>query len=226
MRVKLILYLSVIIFNITACAEVSNYAINIDYIPQKSVTHNNSAQQMFSITVATFNDVRTVADKAIIGKKVKSKNDKIIALATADNPARAVSSAFRYFLLREGYTVDREMPEWDLRDQAINSTWGTLVIGGSIDELEVVCRSERAGVQYDSRVKLHVLFADVQRKKILHTTTLESIAALKHIKCSGEMMQEQINSALSLAIEKVSENGELDKIIAEISNVRSESLAD
>jgi hypothetical protein len=226
MRVKSILYLLVIIFNIAACAEVSKYAINIDYIPQKSVTHNNSAQKMFSITVATFNDVRTVADKAIIGKKVKSKNDKIIALATADNPARAVSSAFRYFLLRTGYSVDREMPEWDLRDQAINSTWGTLVIGGSIDELEVVCRSERAGVQYDSRVKLHVLFADVQRKKILHTTTLESIATLKHIKCSGEMMQEQINSALSLAIEKVAENGELDKVIAEISNVRSESLAD
>ena len=226
MRIKSFLYPVIIIFIIAACAEVSNYAINIDYIPQKSVTHNNSAQRMFSITVATFNDVRTVADKAIIGKKVKSKNDKIIALATADNPARAVSSAFRYFLLREGYSVDREMPEWDLRDHAINSTWGTLIIGGSIDELEVVCRSERAGVQYDSRVKIHVVFADVQRKKILRTTTLESMATLKHIKCSGEMMQEQINSALSMAIEKVAENGELDKIIAEISNVRSESLAD
>jgi len=39
-------------------------------------------------------------------------------------------------------------------------------------------------------------------------------------------MQEQINGALSMAIEKIAENGELDKIIDEISKVRSESLVD
>jgi len=39
-------------------------------------------------------------------------------------------------------------------------------------------------------------------------------------------MQEQINGALSMALEKITENGELDKIIAEISKVRSESLTD
>ncbi len=101
-----------------------------------------------------------------------------------------------------------------------------LVIGGSIDELEVICRNEGAGVQYNTRVKLHVVFADVQRKTILHTTTLENTATLKHLMCSGELMQEQINGALSMAIEKIAENGELDKIIAEISKVRSESLVD
>ncbi len=226
MRIKLLLSLIIIVACITACAEVANYAININYIPQKGITQKNSAQRKFAITIAAFNDTRTVDDKTIIGKKVKSKNDKILALATAENPARDVSSAFRYFLLKAGYSVDEVMPEWDLRDSSINSAWGTLVIGGSIDELEVICRSEGAGVQYNARVKLHVVFADVQRKKILHTTTLESSATLKHLMCSGEMMQEQINGALSMAIEKIAENGELDKIIAEISKVRSENLAD
>ena len=226
MRIKLLLSLIIIVACITACAEVSNYAININYIPQKGITRKNSAQGKFAITIAAFNDTRTVDDKTIIGKKVKSKDDKILALATAENPSRDVSSAFRYFLLKAGYSVDEVMPEWDLRDSSISSAWGTLVIGGSIDELEVICRTEGAGVQYNTRVKLHVVFADVQRKKILHTTTLESTATLKHLMCSGEMMQEQINGALSMAIEKIAENGELDKIIAEISKVRSENLAD
>ena len=226
MRIKIFFTLFIIVAGIAACAEISNYAININYIPQKAIFKNNNAQRKFAITIAAFNDTRTVDDKAIIGKKVKSKNDKILALATADNPAREVSSAFRYFLLRAGYSVDEVMPEWDLRDHYINSSWGRLVIGGRIDELEVICRSEGAGVQYESRVKLHVVFADVQRKKILYTTTLESTATLKHLMCSGEMMQDQINGALSMAIEKIAENGELDKIIAEISKVRSENLAD
>jgi len=226
MRITLLLSLIIIVAGIAACAEVAHYTININYIPQKVIIQNNSAQKKLVITIATFNDTRTVADKSIIGKKVKSKNDKILALATAENPARDVSSAFRYFLLRAGYSVDKEMPEWDLRDHSINSSWGALVIGGRIDELEVICRSEGTGVQYNSRVKLHVVFADVQRKTILHTTTLESTATLKHIRSSGEMMQEQINDALSMALEKIAENGELDNIIYEISRVRSESLAD
>ena len=226
MRIKMLFSLFIIIAGIAACAEVSNYAININYIPQKGFTRNNSAQGKFAITIAAFNDTRIVDDKTIIGKKVKSRNDKILALATAENSSRDISSAFRYFLLKAGYSVDEVMPEWDLRDSSISSAWGKLVIGGSIDELEVICSSEGAGVQYNTRVKLHVVFADVQRRKILHTTTLESTSTLKHLMCSGEMMQAQINSALSMAIEKIAENGELDKIIAEISKVRSENLAD
>ena len=226
MRIKMLFSLFIIVAGIAACAEVANYAININYIPQKGITRNKSAQGKFVITIAAFNDTRIVDDKTIIGKKVKSRNDKILALATADNPARDVSSAFRYFLLKAGYSVDEVMPEWDLRDSSISSAWGRLVIGGSIDELEVICRTEGAGVQYNTRVKLHVVFADVQRKTILHTTTLESTATLKHLMCSGEMIQEQINGALSMAIEKIAENGELDKIVAEISKVRSENLAD
>ena len=226
MRIKLLLSVIITASSLVACAEVANYAINIYYIPQKIITHKTSAQGKFVITIAAFNDTRTIDDKTIIGKKVKSKDNKVLALATAENPSRDVSSAFRYFLLKAGYSVDKVMPEWDLRDSSISSAWGKLVIGGRIDELEVICSNEGAGVQYNTVVKLQVVFADAQRKRILHTTTLESAVTLKHLRCSGEKMQEQINSALSMAIEKIAENGELDKIIAEISKVRSESLAD
>jgi hypothetical protein len=211
---------------ISACAEFSHYAINIHYIPQKANFQNNSIKRKCAMTIATCNDTRTVDDKTVIGKKVKSKDDKILALATAEDPARDVAEAFKMFLLKAGYDVDKAMPKWDLRDSSIDSAWKMLVIGGNIHELEVICRSEGAGVQYNSRVKLQLVFADVQRKKILHTTTLESSSTLKHLLCSEEMMQEQINSALSMAIDKIAENGELDAIIAEISSVRSESLAD
>ena len=58
----------------------------------------------------------------------------------------------------------------------------------------------------------------------MHTTTLESTSALKHFRCTQEGMQEQINSALSLALEKILDNSELDNALREVGSVRDESL--
>jgi len=96
MHIKLFLFFILIVAGIAACAETSHYAINVNYIPKK-VSPGEQCSEEIAITIAAFNDARTVDDKTIIGKKVKSKNDKILALATAENPAREVSSAFRYF---------------------------------------------------------------------------------------------------------------------------------
>jgi hypothetical protein len=226
MRVKQLLSITALFTGIIACAGVSNYVINIKYVPQRAVLQNSKTRSKPLITIARFNDISSLDNKTVTGSKSNSNDDTIRALATAEDPARDVSAAFRTFLIKAGYDVDSVMPEWDLRDSSIDSAWNKLVIGGSIDELEVFCRKAGAGVQYNSVVKLRVVFADAQRKKILHTTTLESSASLKHLVCSEEMMQKQINDTLSMAIEKIAENDELNKVVAEISSVRAESLTD
>lgn len=226
MRHQIYFFIIAILCFILSCAVVSRYIITIHYIPQKTITAQSRIKKDFIITVATFNDSRAVDDKTVIGKKVMAKNDKIVARVTAQDPAREVTRALKHFLTKAGYSVDERMPQWDLSEQAINRSWGHLVIGGIIEELEIICRSENTGVQYNSRIKLRVMFNDVTRRKILTANTIESTATLKHLRCAKAKIQEQLNTALSLALEKIAENGALDKIIQEISTVRSESLAE
>ena len=80
--------------------------------------------------------------------------------------------------------------------------------------------------RYHAVVKLRLVFADSQRGRILHTTTIESTSGLEHFRCTQEGMQEQINSALSLALEKILDNSELDNALREVGSVRDESLAE
>ncbi|MCX5903930.1 MAG: hypothetical protein NTV89_10790, partial [Proteobacteria bacterium] len=110
------------------------------------------------------------------------------------------------------------------QENSISKSWGALVIGGRVEELEVTCNADQPSTNYAAKVKLRLVFADSQRGKILHTTTLESTSALKNFRCTREGMQEQINSALSLALEKILDNAELDNALREVGSVRDESL--
>ncbi len=224
MRLAHHLFIVVNFILIIACAAATHYAITIQYIPQKALAPSIRMPRDFRITVTTFNDFRPVADRTVIGKKITAKNDTTPVLVTTDDPAHSVSLALKDFLTKSGYDVGEIMPVWDLSEQSITRSWGQLVIGGTIEELEIICRSESPGADYQSRVKLRVALGDVQRKKILHATTIESNATLKHLHCSEKTFQEQLNAALSLALEKIMEHGELDTIIQEITAIRSESL--
>src|SRR5512135_2402138 len=124
MRLKMIMSICIMAVFFLSCAQVSYYAINIHYSPQKTITKNSSNNKKPLITVAHFNDARAIENKTIMGKKIKSKGDKVLAFAIESNPARSVSLAFKDFLQRAGYTVDEVMPEWDLNKKSIKNLWG------------------------------------------------------------------------------------------------------
>jgi hypothetical protein len=173
--------------------------------------------------VTMFIDGRTVDNTLDIGEKGSGRS-AVIARCAQGEPSAAAAGALRDFLTRNGYTVTEEMPAWNLKENSISKSWAPLVIGGRVDAFEVLCDSEQLAKSYHAVVKLRLVFADSQRGRILHSTTIESTSGLEHFRCTQEGMQEQINSALSLALEKILDNSELDNALREVGRVRDESL--
>jgi hypothetical protein len=222
MRSKLLFCLLIGVV-ISSCAHVSEYPLAIRYVPQKHVQPAAGWLQNYPITVTSFIDVRTVTNPADIGEKGDGSN-AVIARCAQGEPAAAAAGALRDFLIKTGYTVTEEMPAWNLEEKSIRKSWGALVIGGRIDAFEVLCDTDQPATRYHAAVTLRLFFADSQREKILHTTTIESTTGLEHFRCTREGMQEQINRALSLAVEKILDNSELDNALREVGSVRDESL--
>ena len=79
-------------------------------------------------------------------------------------------------------------------------------------------------MQYETTVRLRIVFADVHHKKILYTRTLESTSSYRHVRFQEERLQEELNAALSTAIEKIFEDDKVASLIEEITRVRSESI--
>jgi len=101
-----------------------------------------------------------------------------------------------------------------LTESSILPDWGNILIGGSIDELQVVCQDLLPTKKYQAKVKLTVYFADVRKQFIFYKTMAQSSSSLEHILFSEEKLEAQMNSALSDAIEKIFEGGRAeDKMI-------------
>ncbi len=115
-------------------------------------------------------------------------------------------------------------PDWDGTERTIQKEWGNLVVGGFIEELDVVSSTGFLSAEYVTKVKLRVVFADVQRKRIVYTTTLESSSSYKHFYFSQSRMEQEINNALSIAIEKMFANNKVEEIIDEMTHARGTNI--
>ena len=104
--------------------------------------------QKHSITITMFTDARTIDNKAVIGERVAGNGRDIVARCAQGEPSAAVAGALRDFLIRAGYPVTGEIPAWDLQENSINKSWGALVIGGRVEELEVICNADQPATNY------------------------------------------------------------------------------
>jgi uncharacterized lipoprotein YajG len=205
-----------------ACAPPGLYSVDLLYISPEKTSVADKKTKNLSITVAQFNDVRTVNDKRIIGKVVKSDGMKIPILPKHHMPADAVTRAVRHYLNSEGYRVSSRTPVWNLSDDTIESGWGTMVIGGNIHEFELICLKEMPIRKYKASVKLSVIFADVAKKKMKFKVNVESSPFLEHIRFTEGKMTEVINDALSAAINRIFENREVHQKIKEIAEKKGD----
>lgn len=226
MQLKIKIFSVVMALCLFACSGAAFYTIKLNYMPQKVIPRAGVNLQKFVITIAAFNDARAVENKNVIGRRLTAQGTEIMALSSEAQPSRAVASAVKDFLVKAGYTVNGQLPDWNTNENTLDPSWGSLAVGGSIDELEVICRTERPTIRYDARVKLRLVFADIQKRRILSTTTLESTSSLQHISFSETTLQEQLNAALSSAVEKIVENNDLERKLLEIETVRSEGLSE
>jgi hypothetical protein len=222
---NLILLCCVLALTVASCAMSGYYRINMQYAPQTVPQTADASMQQYTVTAALFNDERTgLVDKSAIGKRVQADSSELKAVSQTVPPTEGVALAIKDAFFKNGYTVFGGTPDWDGTEHTIQKGWGSLVVGGFIEELDVVSTTGFLSAEYDTKVKLRVIFADVQRKRILYTTTLESAASYKHFYFSESRMEQEINNALSIAIEKMFANNKVEEIIDQMTHARATNI--
>ena len=206
---------------LVSCAMSGYYRLNVQYVPQKAPLAADSSLQQYRIAAAQFNDERTVLDKSVIGKRVHADSSELKAVSQTMPPTELVGIAIKAAFQKNDYTVYGGTPDWDGTERTIQKSWGDLVVGGFIEELDVVCNTGFLSAEYTTKVKLRVVFADVAHKRIVYTTILDSASSYKHFYFSQSRMEQEINNALSIAIEKMFENNKVDEIIDGMTHARA-----
>lgn len=199
-----------------SCAPVNLYTINMNYTPSETTAAKADNTGAVPLTVARFIDSRSIQDKMIIGRVVSPDGGTIPVLPKYLKPVDAVTGGIRECLSAGGYSLSPEIPVWDLQSDSIEKRWGTVLIGGTIDKLEVICHKDGIKKKYRADVKLTIVFADVRNARIFHKMEIETRPSLVHVRFSEKMLEEQINKALSDSIEQVFGNREtMQKILGE-----------
>lgn len=199
-----------------SCASVNLYTVNMTYTPTETAAAGAADMGDVQITVARFIDSRDIKDRMVIGRVVSSDGGTIPVMPKYLEPVDAVTAGIRECLSAAGYSLSPEIPVWDLRSDSIEKRWGDLLIGGTIDKLEIVCHKDGIKKDYRANVKLTIVFADARNARIFRKMDIETSPSLVHVRFSEKMLEEQINKALSDSIERVFGNREImRKIIGE-----------
>jgi hypothetical protein len=191
------------------------YSVNMRYEPTKVTQPAPTDGRKYSVAVAPFIDQRKMEDTLLIGRVIKSDGTTIPILPQYVKPPDAVAAALRELLFKSGYLVSPDGPAWDLKEATIRPEWGTILIGGTIDDLDVTCLDNLTMKRYSAKARVTLIFADVQKKRIFYRVTSESSSSLDHIIFSEEKLESQINGVLSDAIEKAIEGPETNRQIQE-----------
>lgn len=191
------------------------YSVNMRYEPAKVIPPALTDGRKYSLTVASFIDRRKMEDTILIGRVIQSDGTPIPILPRYVKPTDAVTSALRELMFKAGYAVSPDKPAWDLSENAIRPEWGTLLVGGTIDALDVTCVKTFTMKRYSAKARVTLWFADVQKKRIFYRVTSESHSSLDHIILSEEKLENEINGVLSSAMENVIGGAETGRQIRE-----------
>ena len=204
-----VLGLLVCCLGITGCAN-SLYSVNMNYDAGKAnipaYLKNDDKGRNTAITIAEFVDTRKVDDPMVIGRVVEKDGMKTLVMPKYTKPTQAVATGIKRYLSKAGYKIAGDAGQWDLKEETIPKADSKLIIGGSIDELELTCRKGFPTDSYKAEIKLTLVLADAAKGKILYRSSVESNTSLEHVSFSEARLEEQINIALGDAIEKIFED--------------------
>jgi hypothetical protein len=213
-----VLCLLVCCLGINGCAN-SLYSVNMNYDAEKAnipaYIKNDNKERNTAITIAEFVDTRKVDDKMVIGSVVEKDGMKILVMPKYTKPTRAVTTGIKRYLSKAGYKIAGDAGFWDLKEETIPKTNNKLIIGGSIDELELTCRKGFPTDSYKAVMKLSLELADPAKGKILYRSSVETNTSLEHVSFSQARLEEQINIALGDAIEKIFEDSKIAQKLKE-----------
>jgi len=207
---NLIAVFVLITFSLGISAETSHYSINMQYGAEKAVIpvylKAGGKTRGAIISIAEFTDKRQVDDKKIIGQ-VRERDDTQVPVFSKDViPVKAVANGIKEYLKKAGYKVADKNVQWDLKEETMPKGKGKVIIGGSIEELEVTCWRGVFSHSYKANLKLTVVIADLAKGKILHKSKVESSSSRDDVSFSEEELGGQLSTALGDAIKKVFED--------------------
>lgn len=200
---------------IWGCAHGS-YSVDMKYVPTKPMAEIKGQEKDIKITVSTFEDLRKTDDKLQIGWVWDHYGGKTPVFPRFVKPSMAVTLPVKEIFQKAGYQVAADTPLWNLKEDSIRKEWGPILVGGSIDELEVYCVDDIAVKKYRSKAKITVFLANTQTRKIFYKVSANSTASLDHVLFSEGRLTQQINAVFSDVIGKIFEGNEISsKILAE-----------
>jgi len=194
------------------------YNVDLRYQPTKQLVPPVTDGRKFSVTVSNFIDRRKIDDTLLVGWVIRSGTSSIPVLPRYVKAPEAVAEALRKLLAQSGFNVSPEKTTWDQSEKSILPGWGTILIGGAIDELDVTCLDNIPIKKYSAKARISLVFADVQKKKIFYRISSESSSSLEHVVFSEGKLEDQINGVLAEAMEKIFEGPETVRQIREALN--------
>jgi len=198
------------------------YHVNLKYEPTGKFLQLEKAGPDFLVTVAMFNDIRHIDDKLQMGRVTTMDGSVVPILPQYTKVPDAVTTNIREYLFKSGYRISNDNPIWDLKEETINKGWGKILVGGNIDELEIVCDDSFPVKTYRTKVKLSFVFADVPEKRIFYRTSIRSSASLKDVSFSEKILDKQINAVFSDALEDMFNDPAMKKEIEDVSKMKNE----
>jgi hypothetical protein len=186
-----------------ACTTPDLYHANLKYEPTGTFPEMEKARSNSLITVAMFNDIRQIDDKLQLGRVTTMGGTVVPIFPEYMKIPDAVTTSIREYFFKSGYRISNDVPIWDLREETINKGWGKILVGGNIDELEIVCDDSFPVKTYRTKLKLTFVFADVLKKRIFYRSSIENSASLQDISFSEEILNKQTSAVLSGALEKM-----------------------
>ena len=208
-------------FGISGCATTnpSLYSVNMRYdsaqtvIPEYLKADEKTRNAL--ITVAEFTDTRQVDDKKIIGR-VRERDDTRVPIFPKNvMPTQAVADGIKEYLKKAGYKVADKIVQWDLKEETMPNGNGKVIIGGSIEEMQISCWTGAFSNSYKTNVKLTIVITDLTKRKILYKEKVESSSSRDDVSFSEEEIGGQLSAALGDAIKKVFEDEALAQKIKE-----------
>ena len=206
---------------ISGCATTnpSLYSVHMRYdvtqalIPEYLKADENARNAL--IVVAEFTDTRQVDDKKIIGR-VRERDDSKVPIFPKDvMPTQAVADGIKEYLQKAGYKVADKIVQWDLKEASIPNENGKVIIGGSIEKVQIICWTGAFSNSYKTSVNLTIVIADSAKRKILYKSKVESSSSRDDVSFSEEEIGGQLSAALGDAIKKVFEDEALAQKIKE-----------
>lgn len=183
-----------LVASMLSCAGTLNYPISLSYQPLKPYEKTGGVP----VTVTLLSDERQAADKRVIGKK--ENGTPFISLV--GEPAEALSKGFASYLENRGYKVSRINEAWDGNFKSLNPDWGSVVVGGTLDDIALNVTGNLVKTEYAYSIKFTLCIADAKTREILHKEKIEVSSSYVTVPFSREKAEELMNKALSEAVER------------------------